>query len=67
MNDTTLVADVKNDATVEEMHKNAEQFDPATEKLFSYLQVITAVLKTIAHGAHPLSNSKGPLPAGLTK
>ena len=56
----------KKDSTVAQMHQNAESFDDRTEKLFTYLQIITAVFNSFAHGANDVANSVGPLAACIT-
>lgn len=48
---------------VYQMHKNAEVFDPNTEKLFTYLQILTAIFNSFAHGANDVANAIGPFAA----
>jgi len=38
-------------------------YDPTTERLFSYLQVLTASLNSFAHGSHDVANGVAPFSA----
>ena len=54
---------VEEDPVVAAMHANAEQFDPATEQVFGYLQVFSAIAVIFAHGAGEVGFMAGPLSA----
>ncbi|CAB5345953.1 unnamed protein product [Rhizophagus irregularis] len=43
------------------MHDNAVRFDKDTEKLYSFLQIITGAFASFAHGSNDVSNAIGPL------
>jgi len=45
------------------MHANAERFSDRTEHSFTYLQVFTACLDALSHGANDTANSLGPFAA----
>jgi len=54
------IADYKNDQ-YKEMHAAAVKYDDNTEKLYSFLQVLTASFASFAHGSNDVANSVGPL------
>ncbi|EXX74987.1 hypothetical protein RirG_046040 [Rhizophagus irregularis DAOM 197198w] len=54
------VADYKAHET-QEMHDSAVRFDKDTEKLYSFLQIITGAFASFAHGSNDVSNAIGPL------
>lgn len=58
-----VFASLESDAKVAEIHKNAEEFDIKTEKVFVSLQVLAAILNSFAHGANDVSHSIGPFAA----
>jgi sodium-dependent phosphate transporter len=46
---------VDGDASLTNIHDAAERFDPRTEQVFKYLQIISAAAMSFAHGeAQPL-------------
>eukprot|EP00798_Chlamydomonas_sp_ICE-L_P019926 gene19926-26630_t len=49
--------------TAKEMEISAEQFDPHTEKVYEYLQVISAACVAFAHGSNDVANAVGPFSA----
>ena len=58
-----VFARLKSDATIATIHELAEEFEPRTERMFVYLQVLAAVLNSFAHGANDVANSIGPFAA----
>ena len=51
------------DSKTYQLHERAEVFDDKTETIFSYLQIFTAVVDSIGHGANDVANSIGPYAA----
>merc|ERR1712194_717549 len=67
MADSTINRDIEAEAfamseNTQNLWESGENFDPKTEEMFSYLQVLTACLLSFAHGA----NAIAPLSAVLS-
>ena len=58
-----VFASLESDSKVAEIHKNAEEYDIKTEKVFVSLQILAAILNSFAHGANDVSHSIGPFAA----
>ncbi|CAG8468321.1 11600_t:CDS:2 [Funneliformis caledonium] len=54
------VADYKAHDNIE-LHDAAVKYDPNTEQLYSFLQILTASLASFSHGSNDVSNAIGPL------
>jgi len=54
---------VDDDASLHDIHEGAEKFDPRTEQVFKYLQIISAAAMSFAHGANDVANAVGPFAA----
>ncbi|KAF8059159.1 PHO89 [Scenedesmus sp. PABB004] len=58
-----IFAAVDNDSSLSDIHDAAEAFDPRTEQVFKYLQIISAAAMSFAHGANDVANAVGPFAA----
>lgn len=57
---------VEEDSSLAEMHDNSEKFDPHTEGVFKWLQVLSACAVSFSHGANDVANSIGSFSAAFT-
>jgi sodium-dependent phosphate transporter len=55
--------DMEMDESTHELHAGAEVFHPNAEKVFEFLQVISACCVAFAHGANDVANAMGPFSA----
>eukprot|EP00877_Chromochloris_zofingiensis_P004930 jgi/Chrzof1/14438/Cz09g02260.t1 len=51
--------EIAKDPKLQEMHDDAEKFDPRTEEVFKFLQILSACAMSFAHGANDVANSIG--------
>lgn len=58
-----IFAAVDGDESLAGIHDAAEKFDPRTEQVFKYLQIISAACMSFAHGANDVANAVGPFAA----
>jgi sodium-dependent phosphate transporter len=62
---TDIHEDVAHDDATVAMHDAAEKFDPRTEQIFKYLQVLSACAVSFSHGANDVANAIGSFTATL--
>ena len=62
---TDIHEDVAHDEVTVAMHDAAEKFDPRTEQIFKYLQVLSACAVSFSHGANDVANAIGSFTASL--
>lgn len=58
-----LHAVIMEDTNVENVHNTSEKFDKKTESTFRYVQVVTSMFSSLAHGSNDVANAVSPLAA----